>query len=84
VTADLVARGVVHPGGIDVGGKDLARRPHLLSQPGRKGGPPAPTSQTRQPGPSPSAARWRNVDGLNSSERASKRWPASACWLSSR
>jgi hypothetical protein len=31
VTADLVARGVVHPSGIDVGGKDLTLRPHLLS-----------------------------------------------------
>jgi hypothetical protein len=39
MTADLVARGVIHPGGIDVGGKDLALRPHLLSQPGQKGGP---------------------------------------------
>jgi hypothetical protein len=38
VTADLVARGVVHPGGIDVGGKDLTVRSHLLSQPGQEGG----------------------------------------------
>ena len=47
-------------------------------------GPPAPTSQQRQPGATPVAASIRNVAGSKSSPMAARRMPASACRLSSR
>ena len=80
--------GVPEPGQVDVGGQDRAAGPD------RSGpatpltvGPPAPTSQHRQPGPTPVASRWREggrveqlgdggqAGGRASSSRLSSRYP---------
>ena len=73
------------PRGVDVGREDPAGGPHLLGQPDTGTDvPPAPTSQQRQPGPTPSPSMCRNVVGSKSAARASKRCAASVCRLSRR
>ena len=46
--------------------------------------PPAPTSQQRQPGASPSRSRWRKVEGSKSAAKAVKRSIASGASLERR
>ena len=46
--------------------------------------PPAPTSQHRQPEPTPISRRWLKVERSNRVASASNRVPAWICWLASR
>ena len=78
-----VGHHAIDPAGIDVGREDVAVRAARQSQFGTDG-PPAPTSQHRQPRWMPSASTCRNVTSSKSADSAPNRRSAAAARLSRR